>query len=134
MWLYLSQFLDINWTGLTNMLDIPGIKWVTRVSHHTHASYICYYVSFMKMESGSVSLPLKHTCCHMTYFVFWGDTDNSLSHKHNARSLQSQKCCSSCQTTSEVTPTCDGDDGVFNNLFILKAALGSPTINACVQM
>lgn len=23
-----SQKLDINWTGLTNMLDIPGLKWV----------------------------------------------------------------------------------------------------------
>lgn len=23
-----SQKLDINWTGLTNLLDIPGLKWV----------------------------------------------------------------------------------------------------------
>lgn len=26
---FLLQRLDINWTGLTNLLDVPGLKWVT---------------------------------------------------------------------------------------------------------
>ncbi len=80
----LSQFLDINWTGLTNMLDIPGIKWVIHISAITRHLIILEWIS----------QPLK--CCHMTYFVFWGDTNKCLSHEHYTRTPQFQKCCSSC--------------------------------------
>lgn len=34
-----SQKLDINWTGLTNLLDIPGLKWVSTIKVY---SWLCF--------------------------------------------------------------------------------------------
>lgn len=58
MCLLVSQFLDINWTGLTNMLDIPGIKWVIHVSAITH--HLIILCQFHKTGEW-IRLPLKCT-------------------------------------------------------------------------
>lgn len=56
--MYLVKLLDINWTGLTNMLDIPGVKYVSKLcslsSSFSVASWEvsqCLYFNFLVIGS-----------------------------------------------------------------------------------
>ncbi len=121
MCLLVSQFLDINWTGLTNMLDIPGIKWVIHVSAITH--HLIILCQFHKTGEW-IRQPLKCTRAVTWPILYFEVAQITVSHTtlYTLTPVSEMLLFLSDHIRrSTFTPTCNGGEMMgLNSVFYLK--------------